>query len=100
MTNLPVWHAYITSYFCEEDLPKVKKELKNIEETIGKDNLELLNNFFKDDNGYNDRIMKEYNENLPKIWEKHKEDYADYTLGKKIEECIEKLGECEFDAEM
>ncbi len=59
-----------------------------------------MNNFFKDDNGYNDRIMKEYNENLPKIWEKHKEDYADYTLGKKIEECIEKLGECEFDAEM
>ena len=90
--------AYLEYNFEQEDLEKVQKELKNIETLIGEDNLSKLDEFFEKINGYNDQIMMEHN--IFDIWNKHKEDYADYQLGKEIEKCIIETGRCHFNAEI
>ena len=89
---------YVDYYFDKEDLPKVEKELTNIENTVGKNNIKKLNNFFDTTCGYNDKILKEHN--VYEIWEKYKVDYADYLLGIKIRDCIKEQGYCSFTAEL
>jgi hypothetical protein len=90
---------YIEYYFNKEDnLEELQNELKNIEDTIGLKNMEKLNKFFEETNGYNDKIMEEHN--ILNIWNKHKVDYADYLLGKDIEKCLLEKGECNFQAEL
>lgn len=91
---------YVSYYFDERHLPHIRNELKYIEDVIGKKNMKLLDKFFNDTNGYNDEIMEEYKKGLSKIWNDHKANYADYRLGKKIKDCIEKNGECSFEAEL
>ena len=87
--------GYIPYHFNKEDhLEEIQAELKNIEDKLG-DNLKKLDDFFEKVNGYNDDILKENN-----ITEEHFSDYADYKLGKKIEECVIRTGECSFDAEL
>ena len=90
---------YIEYYFNKEDnLAYLQNELKHIENTIGLENMEKLNNFFEETNGYNDKIMEEHN--ILDIWNKHKVDYADYLLGKDIEKCLLEKGECSFQSEL
>lgn len=85
-------------YFSgEEDLQNVQDELKRIEELIGVENIKKLDRFFEETNGYNDSILSEAG--LLEIWNNSKEDYADYELGKKIEQCLIDEGECSFTAE-
>lgn len=85
-------------YFSEEeDLQNVQDELKRIEELIGVENIKKLDRFFEETNGYNDSILQEAG--LLEIWNNSKEDYADYELGKKIEQCLIDEGECSFTAE-
>lgn len=87
--------GYIPYHFNEEDhLEEIQAELKNIEDKLG-DNLKKLDDFFEKVDGYNDDILKENN-----ITKEHFSDYADYKLGKKIEECVIRTGECNFDAEI
>ena len=81
-------------YYGKEHLETVQNELKNIEETLG-DELKRFEDFFKKNNGYNDDMLKK-----EKISELLLEDYADYLLGKKIEECIIKNDKCFFEAEL
>lgn len=86
---------YIPYHFNEEDhLEEIQAELKNIEDKLG-DNLKKLDDFFEKVDGYNDDILKENN-----ITKEHFSEYADYKLGKKIEECVIRTGECNFDAEI
>lgn len=90
---------FINYYFDKErDLETVQLELKDIETTITLDNIKKLDDFFKTTNGYNDKILKKHN--LLEVWNQHKFDYADYILGKKIEECLLKNGYCGFEAEL
>ena len=85
-------------YFSEEeDLQNVQDELKRIEELIGVENIKKLDRFFEETNGYNDSILQEAG--LLEIWNNSREDYADYELGKKIEQCLIDEGECSFTAE-
>jgi len=87
--------AYIPYYFTEEDhLEEIQAELKNIEDKLG-DNLKKIDDFFEKVNGYNDDMLKEND-----ISKEHLSDYADYKLGKKIEECVIRTGQCSFDAEL
>lgn len=87
--------ACIQYYFNEEDhLEEIQAELKNIEDKLG-DNIKKLDDFFEKVNGYNDDILEKNN-----IIREHLSDYADYKLGKQIEECVIRTGQCSFDAEL
>lgn len=87
--------GYIPYHFNEEDhLEEIQAELKNIEDKLG-DNLKKLDDFFEKVDGYNDDILKAND-----ISGEQLSDYADYKLGKKIEECVIRTGECSFDAEI
>jgi len=90
---------YIEYYFDEGNLEDVQKELKNIMTTIGEENFNKIKEFFEKVNSYNDKIMEEQGLEVS-LWEKHKSDYADYLLGKKIEQCIIEEGSCSFTAEL
>ena len=90
--------ASLTYSFDEDNLPAVRDEISSIEETIGADNIKRLDEFFSGDGGYNDKMLEEAG--LLEIWNKHKEDYADLYLGKKIETCLVENGTCTFDAEL
>jgi len=85
---------YITYYFDEDNLDDVEKEIKNIEETLG-EKLQTIENFFKENNGYNYEKLKEIG-----ITKDELRDYADLGLGKQIRDCIEKTGNCSFEAEL
>jgi hypothetical protein len=83
----------ITYYFGEEDLEGVELEIKNIEESLG-DKLQLIDKFFEERNGYNDKMLEEAG-----ITQDELRDYADLGLGKQIRDCIIENGQCSFEAE-
>lgn len=91
---------YISYFFDKELLPKVEAELKVIENTIGLDNMKLIDSFFESVNGYNDKIMKEFHPDLLSIWNTHASDYTDYKLGKKIRDYLLEHNYCKFNAEL
>ena len=95
---------YLDYWFDEEHLETIDKELKTIESNLG-ENLKLLNEFFKTNNGYNDEMLKTF------FKEKGKtigdgdikymlEEYADYGMRKRIRDCVKENGECNFTAEL
>ena len=84
--------SYIEYYFDDDHLQEVQKELGRIKKKIGK-RMEKFDEFFSGECGYNDEMLKAAG--LPPHMV---EDYADYKLGKQIEECIIKTGECSFSA--
>lgn len=84
---------YIVYNFQEEDLEGVEQEIKNIEEALG-DKLEIIENFFKTNNGYNDEMLEKEGFTKDDLRE-----YADLGLGKQIRDCIKETGQCSFDAE-
>ena len=105
----------IEYYFDEEHLPKIRAELKSIKDNDG-DGLEVLENFFKENNGYNDDMLLKYFEKEGKIRDgffkmKHDKgdklklishfinEFADHELGQKILKCVEDTGSCQFEGE-
>lgn len=86
--------SYLEYYFSEEDKPSVKAELDRIEKALG-DQLQKLDEFFDKHYSYNDDMLIENGIDVSNLG-----DYADYQLGKKILDCIEKQGYCEFQAEL
>ena len=105
----------IEYWFDEEHLPKIRAELKSIEDNDG-DGIEVIENFFKENNGWNDDMLMKYFEKEGKIRDgffkgqhtkegkmkliKHfLSEYADYKLGKKILKCVLDTGSCQFEGE-
>jgi len=86
--------SYIEYYFDDEHLKDVQKELRKIKKKIG-DRMEKFDEFFSREGGYNDEMLKEAGLPIHMV-----SDYADYKLGKQIEECIIKTGQCSFNAEI
>jgi hypothetical protein len=86
--------SYIEYYFDEGNIEEVKEELQRIEEILG-ENLQKIEDFFAERNGYADSELAEAG-----ITDWMLREYADYKLGKKIEECIEREGQCQFSAEL
>jgi hypothetical protein len=85
---------YLTYYFDESNIDEIKEELKRIEESLG-EQFKLIKDFFENNNGYNDEILKKNN-----IDKDNLSEYADYLLGEKILKCVEENGQCSFDAEL
>lgn len=85
---------YIEYQFNEEDKAGVEAELKRIENTLG-DQLKLMEDFFATNYSYtNDNLIGNG------IDENKLSEYADYVLGKKILDCLNENGYCEFTAEL
>lgn len=85
---------YIEYNFYEDDKQGVEEELKRIEKALG-DQLEKLDAFFEKHTSYRDEMLAENGISVSKLG-----DYADYKLGKKILDCINEYGQCQFTAEL
>ena len=86
--------AYIQYHFDEDHLDEVKNEIDAIELKLG-ENKKVLDDFFKDRNGYTDDELSKIG-----ITKEMLVDYADLGLGIKIKERLEEHGSCEFQAEI
>ena len=84
----------IEYYFDDDHMKEVKEELQRIEQILG-ENLQKIEEFFAEKNGYADSELADAG-----ITNKMLSEYADYKLGKQIEECIEREGQCQFYAEI
>jgi hypothetical protein len=90
---------YIEYYFTEDDLEELQEELKSIEKELG-GNLDKIKEFFNDTTAYTDKELSDYL-NVSEEDTRHiLREYADYVLGKEIEESILERGECVFEAEL
>jgi len=81
------------AFFKDEHLESVQKELDKIESEI---DLAKIKKFFDTGKGWYSR--EEIEE--AGITQDELRDYADYQLGKQIEECLQENGECCFEAEI
>ena len=97
--------SYINYYFDEEQLEEVEEELDRIHKNM-QGNIEKLDEFFKQNNGYNDQMiidfyLARYDETINE--EEVKDmlvEYADYELGNQIANCIKENGECSINCEL
>ena len=85
--------AYLDYWFDESNLEDVDAEIKSIEKSLG-DKIQIIKDFFKENNGYNDEKLKKAD-----ITEDELSEYADLKLGIKIRDCIKESGQCSFQAE-
>lgn len=90
---------YLEYWFQQEDLEQVQEELKRIEEQHEK-NFKKIKEFFQGKQGYTDKELAEYIGETEETTKTILKDYADYELGKKIEQSIIENGECSFTAEL
>lgn len=84
------YNNYVDYYFDESHLDTISKEL-----SILKPSWEKVTEFFKDKNSWNNDQQVESG-----ISNREMSEFADYNLGKQIEEYIKKEGQCEFQAEL
>jgi len=93
-------NTFLNYHFSkDEHLKDIKKGIKECEKELGTWK-EKLDKFFKDNNGYNDKMIEDQ---LGLKKEKSKELlkwYARLELGNQILECVMKQGECSFEAEL
>lgn len=86
-------------FFEEDDLETIQLELQTIESTLG-DNLQKMIDFNEQNDFYNDDMLSEFlgvdKEDLHTILS----EFADWRLGKEIEEKVLEDGQCEFTAEI
>lgn len=80
-------------YFEESDLEGVKEEITRIEDSLG-DKVKVIEDFFKKNDSYNDKMLEEAG-----ITTQELSEYADLGLGKQIRDCIVENGECYFEAQ-
>lgn len=90
---------YLEYWFQEDDLEQVQKELKRIETQFGED-FKKIQEFFEGKESYNDEELAEYLGTSEAFVKQILKEYADYELGKKIEQSIIENGQCSFTAEL
>jgi hypothetical protein len=86
--------SFVEYYYTEDDLEGVEEELRNIEGNLG-DKLQTIIDFFEKTDWYKDEDLEAIG-----ISREDLSEYADYTLGVKIRDCIKENGDCSFDAEL
>ena len=93
-------NQYLNYHFTkDEHLKDIKKGIKECEKELGTWR-EKLDKFFKDNSGYNDKMLEDQ---LGLKKEKSKEFlewYARLELGEQILDCVLKKGECSFESEL
>ena len=95
--------GYLEYYYDETNLDDLETELKLIEDDMGEHG-EYLKVYY-DLYGSNDDVQITFEEYLKKgdkkpLNEEQLLEFFDYRIGKKIQECIKKQGNCSFTAEL
>ena len=90
---------YLEYWFQQEDLEQVQKELKRIENQFSED-FKKIDQFFEGRQSYTDKELAEYLGTAEAFAKQILKEYADYELGKKIEQSIIENGQCSFTAEL
>ena len=83
----------------DEHLKDIKKGIKECEKELGTWK-EKLDKFFKDNNGYNAKMIEDQLELKEEKSKELLEWYARLELGNQILECVMKQGDCSFEAEL
>lgn len=83
---------YLDYYFDNDDLPKVTKEIKSIEQSI---DVKKMDEFFHSVDSYSQEDLDKR-----EITKRDLIQYADLCLGRDIQKCIVDNGECSFTAEL
>lgn len=86
-------------YFSESDLQEVKDEIKRIENNLGS-KLAQLDEFYNSGKHYTEEDLCQLFSVDPRQIKSIRSEYADLELGRKIRDCIEENGYCEFTAEL
>ena len=90
---------FLHYHFNEDDLPNIRKGIETCYAELGS-YLMRLESYFEQTNGYTDKELAEH----LKISEKKLTDflqwYARLELGQQIRSCVERTGECRFEAEL
>lgn len=89
----------VNYYFSNDALPDVQEGILTCETTLG-DDFQKIEDFFKDKNGYNNEMFEKKLGWDSKKTKERLEWYARLKLGRQILECLEKKGECSFEAEL
>jgi len=91
---------YLNFYFTQEDLPGINKGIKKCNENL-KPYKAKMNSFFKKQSTYNNKqLMKALDLKKERKVKELLEWYARLELGEKIKKCVEKTGQCDFEAEL
>ena len=90
---------YLEYDFTEDNLEEVEEELEAIKRNLG-ENLDKLENFFKDGSSGDDEKLAIILNCEPEEVRGIISDYADYELGIEIRDSIKKIGYCHFTAEL
>ena len=86
-------------YFSDSDLQEVKDEIERIENNLGS-NLAKLDEFYTSGKHYTEEdLCQLFSVDHSQI-KGIRSEYADLELGRKIRDCIEENGYCEFTAEL
>lgn len=90
---------YLYYHYDETHLPDIEEGIKDCLLNLGKWK-NKLDKFFKNNNGYNAKMLEDQI-GLNKDEESHiLEWYARLQLGEEILECVERQGQCIFKAEL
>ena len=93
-------NTFLNYHFTkDEHLKDIKKGIKECEKELGTWK-EKLDKFFKDNNGYNAKMIEDQLELKEEKSKELLEWYARLELGNQILECVMKQGECSFEAEL
>ena len=93
-------NTFLNYHFTkDEHLKDIKKGIKECEKELGTWK-EKLDKFFKDNNGYNAKMIEDQLELKEEKSKELLEWYARLELGNQILECVMKQGDCSFEAEL
>ena len=87
--------AYINYVVYRDSYAEICAELDSIKH---KGHIEIVENMFDNERGYNDKIKKQYG-----VSEEDLSEYADYEIGVQLKEFFDKnkdCDECRFEAEL
>ena len=92
--------GYLEYYYDESNLPGLLSELKEIENSFGEHKMAIK--AYHDLHGVDSHDLREYmtTAELPEMPKERWDEYYDYLIGIKILDCIERTGECNFQAEL
>jgi hypothetical protein len=85
--------------FEEHDLEDIKTGIEKCLDELG-ENKKKLDDFFKENNSYNEKMLEEKAKIKPNEIRNTLEWYARLELGEKILKSVEENGQCCFEAEL
>ena len=94
------YNSYLNYHFDKDDhMTSIEKGIKTCKIELGAWK-ESLDKFFKNNNGWNDKMLEDQINLSPEKSPGILTWYARLELGEKIKKCVEENGDCSFEAEI